>query len=139
MLGWHISVYPVELANPPLPPASPPDEAHERKLRDLADAAQVRIATWQAGLDGLRWIDELVTHGEAIALPGSGYPNLYFAPAKHLLPLIFEGPPGANAVWHSDPETFCSPNWQGQTSIDRNAAEDCSPDEWLLVRAWDES
>jgi hypothetical protein len=34
-----------------------------------------RIAVWQADMTGLRWIDELVNSGAAIAARENGYPS----------------------------------------------------------------
>lgn len=54
MLGWHISVYrqAIDRSNPATPEADQGD----------------RIAVWQTGIGGRDWLDELVTHGDAINL-----------------------------------------------------------------------
>jgi hypothetical protein len=93
----------------------------------------------QAGVYGLRWIDELVENKKAIALPGNGYPFRFFAPARHVLGPIREGPPQANVVWRHDPGDILASEWLGRTTIDEEALAQCDPDEWLLVEAWDES
>jgi hypothetical protein len=38
-----------------------------------------RIAVWQSGIAGLRWIDELVKSGAAIAASTDGYPSVFYA------------------------------------------------------------
>jgi hypothetical protein len=44
-----------------------------------------------------------------------------------------------NATWSHDAGDVLTSEWEGKTAIDRAAAAECSPDEWLLVEAWDES
>ena len=124
-LGWHISVY---------------RQSADRSLPAAANAqVETRIAVWQTGLWGLRWIDDLVQSGRAHSLGGNGYPCRYTALARDLLPSITSGPPEARDPWVFDPGDILLPHWVGRTLIDKEAVENCSPDEWLLVEAWDES
>ena len=69
---------------------------------------------------------------------GDGYPNHFFAPARHLLAPIVERPPNARATWIHDAGDILSPSWEGQTSLDTAALRRVPPDEWLLVEAWRE-
>jgi hypothetical protein len=85
MLGWHISVY--QQSDGGNVPATP------------ETSAGTRLAVWQTGLYGLRWLDELVAEGRAIDLGGNGYPNRYTAAAEHLLPRILAKPPEARDTW----------------------------------------
>lgn len=139
MLGWHVSVYRLEGTDPAFVAAGPIDDAREEALRKAAESPGSRIAVWQTGLHGLDWIDELVRQGRAIALPGVGYPDRFFALARDLLTPILDGPPHARAVWGHDPGDVLVSGWEGRTAIDRAAAALCAPQEWLLVEAWDES
>jgi hypothetical protein len=66
------------------------------------------------------------------------YPCRYTAQAKHLIPHIRGGPPGARKKWASDPGDILTSKWEGKTVIDKSFAN-CKPEEWLLVVAWDES
>jgi len=125
MLGWHISVY--RQADNRAAPAT-------TKSRKGA-----RLAVWQAGWDGLKWIGELASEGKAIDLGGNGYPCSYTAIAEHLIPHIVDGPPGARNTWVFGTTDTITENWEGKTMIDREAAADCRPDEWLMIEAWDES
>jgi hypothetical protein len=125
MLGWHISVY--KLA----------DGGHAPATAESPRGAQ--LAEWQAHLDGLDWIFQLVGRGEALALEGGGYPSLFTAPAGRVLPTIIAGPPEARETWVCGATDVLTDKWRGRTSIDRAAIEGCSPEEWLLVVAWDES
>jgi hypothetical protein len=125
MLGWHISIYrQTDGGGGPATAVSPTGK---------------RLAVWQTGLGGLDWIDELVKNGKAISLGGNGYPYLYTVTAKQLIPLVIDKPPGAPDVWACGPSDIIAEGWEGKTVIDRAAAADCRPDEWLLVVACDES
>src|SRR5689334_4244183 len=125
MLGWNIRVY--------------------RKLDDRMKPAVLnspqgpRIAVWQAGMSGLNWIMELEKEGKAMLLGGNGYPALYTAQAEHLIPVIIAGPPQVQSPWISERTDILLDGWEGKTVIDHTAAENCPPNEWLIVEAWDES
>jgi hypothetical protein len=125
MLGWHIAVYRQASGG-----ASP--------ARFDSDDG-VRLAVWQARLDGLDWIDDLVATGEAFNLGGVGYPIRYTARAKHLAPPILGGPPEANPIWVHGVDDVLTDKWVGQTETDRVAIGTLPPDEWLLVEVWDQS
>ena len=74
MLGWHISVY---------------RKAEDRLLPGTQDAqCSERVAVWQARINGLAWLDDVVAQGMALHLGGNGYPYWYTAQARHLIPRI---------------------------------------------------
>ncbi len=98
----------------------------------------VRLSVWQTHAWGLKWLDELASAGKAIDLGGNGYPNRFTARAEHLLRAI-EDPPDANEVWSLGEEDVVLDFWVGKTSVDHAAIQQCRPEEWLLVVAWDES
>ena len=125
MLVWHITVY-----------RQAEDGASPATSRTLTGA---RLAVWQTGSDGVRWLDELVKAGKAIDLGGDGYPSQYTAPARELLPSISVNPPHAREPWLSDPGDTLAETWEGKTVIDADEIAECLPDEWLVVEAWDES
>jgi hypothetical protein len=125
MLGWHISVYKqTDGGSAPATARSPEGP---------------RIAVWQTGLGGLEWLDDLVRAEKAIELPGNGYPSRYTATAEHILPRLSPEPPLARAHWLLDAGDIVTEKWAGRTVVDRGLAEQCRPDEWLLIEAWDES
>ena len=99
----------------------------------------VRLAVWQTGLDGLKWLDALVEAGHTIDLGGNGYPCYYTARAEHLLPRIVNGPQEAKPTWTIALHDVVTSQWKGKTTIDHAAIDACRLDEWLLVEAWDES
>ena len=125
MLGWHISV--LRQADGGSSPATA--ESKEG----------ARLAVWQTDVDGLQWLDELVKANQAIDLGGDGYPNYYSAQAKYLVSEIADGPPRAREHWLLDAGDIVTSEWAGKTVIDRATAQECGPEEWLLVVAWDES
>ena len=72
-------------------------------------------------------------------LGGNGYPCLFTATAKHLLPQIIAERPGAHLIWTTEAGDIITEEWEGRTVIDHSAVKACRPGEWLLVVAWDES
>ena len=127
MLGWHVSVY------------RQPDGGHSPATFESPHGA--RIAVWQTDVDGLDWLDELVKQSKAINIGGSGYPNRYTAQAEILVPHILRGAFPANRTWViPEGSFFPDPSaYVGKTRVDQESAQECRPDEWLLVEAWDES
>ena len=125
MLGWHISVY-----RKPNGREQPATAASEQGAR---------LAVWQAGYNGLRWLDELVAAGKAINLGGDGYPCGYTLQAANLIPKITGEPPEANQTWVHGEGDILTDKWEGRTIVDKALCDQCSPQEWLLVVAWDES
>lgn len=97
-----------------------------------------RIAVWQSGAAGSRWIDEIVESGAAIAVSTQGYPSVFYAKALDVLPRL-DSPPDANEIWVAGPDDILGEGWAGRTVIDTGAVAACAPDEWLLIEAWDES
>lgn len=125
-LGWHITV-------------------SRRKSEGLSPAGfgeehGSKLAVWQTGLGGLDWLDKLVDDGRAIYLGSNGgYPTEYSARAGDVIPQIQEGPPFARKVWARDEGDFVTSGWLGKTTLFPEIIENCRPEEWLIIRAWDES
>jgi hypothetical protein len=144
MLGWNVGVYTMVAGSTSDAPALQ-DQPSTRGLSlaqmdSLRDrfARGDRIAVWQADLAGLRWIDELVQSGAAIAARENGYPSVFYAKAVDVVPRL-DAPPGARPVWVSGADDVLTAKWAGRTVVDRGAAAACEPEEWLLIEAWDES
>ena len=126
MLGWWIGVF--RQASGGHAPATFDTET------------SVRLAVWQTGIDGLDWLNDLADKGRVIALGGDGYPIRFTARCNQLRGRIGADPPEARALWVSDPADIIDyDKWPGRTTIDNQAFDRCSPDEWLIVEAWDES
>lgn len=110
MLGWWITV------------------ADGRTAGALSkDAA---LASWEIGLGGLRWLDDLVTAGKAQKLRGDGYPTRYEGRAADVLPLIADITNSINAS--SKPKLF-------PPKLDQAKITVCPPDLILTIDAWDQS
>src|SRR4051812_19871329 len=106
MLGWHISVY--RLADETLRHAGGrasgggatvgPGAKERLTILDLSELGE-RLAVWQAPLQGLDWIAEIIEKGQGLALLQGGYPNRYLIRASDAVVPILEGPPNANERW----------------------------------------
>ena len=126
MLGWHITVYRQQ------------GGGAEPAMFDTEEGD--RLAVWQTGLGGLRWLDELVEQGHAVDLGGNGYPMRYTAIAKHVVARLEGEPPESRPRWTLPLESGPPlPQWLGRTTKYPEVIAACLPDEWLLIQAWDES
>ncbi|HHK7934327.1 MAG: hypothetical protein PHS77_12250 [Gallionellaceae bacterium] len=86
------------------------------------------LASWEAGLSGLRWLNDLVADGKARKLRSDGYPNRYEARAADVWPLLDEVT-GRIDFSH---KLF-------KLQIDRQRLAACPPDLVLTIDAWDQS
>lgn len=109
MLGWWIVVS-----------QGQPDGV----MIDKADT----LASWEVGVSGLRWINDLVANGKAQKLRGDGYPNRYEALAADVLPLL-------DAVTGRIDFTYKL----FKPKFDRERIAGCSPDAVVTIDAWDQS
>ena len=61
------------------------------------DASQDRmgplVASWEASVFNMRFLDHLVKEGRAEQHSFNGYPNRYTVPAGDFVPFIIDGPP----------------------------------------------
>ena len=106
MLGWMVLVYP----------------------KSNEDA---KLASWEVGVSGLRWLDDLVAEGKAVKLNGNGYPTRYEARAVDVLSLVESGnvAPPNNKPW----------NPMGEIKLQPERIAATSPDQVLVIDAWDQS
>ena len=116
MVGWHIILR---------------RKAHGTKGEELA--------TWQAGVHGLAWLDALMAQGEAEQLHSGGYPNCYRVRAGAVLPVLKRILHDARPVWRHGASDVINPHWKGRTTVNNEAIDRCTPAEWLELEAWDES
>lgn len=72
-----------------------------------------------------------------MCLGGDGYPVKYTIPAATLLSIISSGPPKHNGGWVIGEDYVLPPGWTSKAKIDRAALAQCSPEEELLIEAWD--
>lgn len=106
MLGWLIWVYP----------------------KSNEDG---KLASWEVGVSGLRWLDALVAEGKAEKLNSNGYPTRYEARADFVLPLLENG--------SLAPPTNKPQNWIGALKLNAENIAACTPDQVLVIDAWDQS
>jgi hypothetical protein len=145
MLGWHVSIYRLaELkalaAIPDVPSLSTAFPTLSDQVSLLGSLQQAKsLAVWQIGLYGLKWMDDLVRGRLALRFPGNGYPNVFLALARDLLPRILPEPPEANLHWTCGAHDILGPGWAGKTVIDHEEVGSTRPEEWLCVEVWDES
>lgn len=92
-----------------------------------------------AGLGGLDWLEELVRQGKAVDVGGNGYPCRYKVAAKDVLVKIAAGPPPNDGPFVIGDDYVAPGGWTGNVRIDRAKVSECSPDEGLIIEAWDQS
>jgi hypothetical protein len=104
-----------------------------------SDAEGESLISWSTGFDGLSWLDELVKQGLAQDLGGNGYPNKYIVKASIILPKIVPSLPSyeGKLVIGDDYVLEAGKNWE--IKIRQSKIDACSPDEILLIEAWDGS
>jgi len=125
MIGWWIVV-----------------STQSPRERDQADQESRRsaiLAQWEAGAEGIRWIERLTQEGKADKLAGGGYPNRYTAKAADVLPLLgVEPPPPSGPVIVGDDYALPA-NWRGKIELHAERIAACAPDRLLTIDAWDQS
>lgn len=112
MAGWQISVT-----------TQTPEEWTSNLDRDTI------LATWTTGAMGIEPFEILLQRGEAGLLRADGYPRLYTAEARHILPVVRTVPDLAAAAivkaWY--------------VTLRPPVIEACLPDQRLTIVAWDQS
>ena len=119
MLGWWIVI-----------------EARAPEVPDPKDNSAT-LASWETGLGGTTWLDDLCKQGKVTDLGGNGYPIRYSAFARDVTPWLNQGPPayqGPNVIG----EDYVLPggrSWKVKIHRDRIAA--CPPDQVVTIEVWD--
>ena len=126
-LGWRISVH-RQLSDRDSPSAD-------------GDVKGARLAIWRAHANGLDWLKGLAESADAFHLSdNAGYPVRYTVRTGAAIPIILDGPPRARTNRFAEPTDMVAyDRLPGGAIIDQEALEQCQPDEWLQVEAWDES
>lgn len=125
MLGWNIAVY--RQANWGAKPAS------------TDSPLGTRLVIWQTGFNGINWILKLVKEKKVIDLGGNGYPRSFTATTEEIIPQIKKGIPDERNPWMLEKNDIVLEGYEGQTVVNLTELAACSPNEWLLIEAWDES
>jgi hypothetical protein len=99
-----------------------------------------KIASWMVGFDGTDWLRDLAKEGLAkdVAV-NSGYPHVFSAPAKVLIPILKNGIPqtGGGLVIGEDYALLGNKIWD--LVINTEHLNQCLPDDELTIEAWDQS
>lgn len=121
MVGWWITVFQLT-----------PEEI------DAATAPGSRrpfiLATWESGLGGIEWLEQLVRAGQARQLLDEGYPCRFVAAARDVLPLLASGAP----PFHGGAQRM-SGDWLRDVELHSERIAACPPDQVLTIDAWDRS
>ena len=116
MLGWWFVVRRVNS-----------DDRSPLPLRD-----ELHLATWETGVSGIRWIEDLVVQGIAQKTQSGGYPNRYLSPAAPVMDLLLE------QMQRPAPAPKTSADWRDGKFVTA-AISACPRDAQLLIEAWDQS
>jgi len=104
-----------------------------------ADRVGQSLMSWTTGFDGLSWLDELVKKGLAQDLGGNGYPNKYSGQASIILPKIVPVLPNYKGKFVIGDDYVLEGGENREIRINQSKIDACSPDEKLLIEAWDRS
>lgn len=99
----------------------------------------VLLATWFSSDSGVNWIENLVDENKAVNIKSGGYPSVYRALAKHVLPLIASGPPPHEGGLVIGDDYVMPPGWNGESKFDQSQIEKCGPEDELEIVVWDQS
>jgi hypothetical protein len=127
MLGWGINIYRTNLRDTP----------DHWRVREVF-VEECELASWDVGLGGIDWLEELVRLDKATLLGrNSGYPVSYQSTAGVILPIIAAGVPrGTNPPVIGD-EYAMPESWRGEVTIKPKILSRCRSDSLLLIHAWD--
>lgn len=125
MIGWWIVV------------STQTPEERDRADQDTRRAAI--LAQWEAGAEGIRWVERLTEAGRATKLAGGGYPNRYTARAADVLPLFGMAPPPPQSPLIVGDDYAMPANWRGKIDMHADRCAACAPDQLLTIDAWDQS
>lgn len=67
MLGWWISIYQTQ------------------------ENSKIQFASWECGVSGADWLEELCQNNQAEQIAHGGYPNLYQVAAQYIAPWLLAG------------------------------------------------
>ena len=97
------------------------------------------LMIWSAGIGGLDWLDQLVKDGLAQDLGGNGYPCRYSAKAAVLLPRVVPVLPNYEGKFVIGDDYVLAGGEHWGIKLNQSKIDACSPEETLIIEAWDES
>lgn len=95
------------------------------------------LATWEVGIGGLDWLEQLVARRDARKIRSDGYPNVYIASAAVVLPLLVDGPPAHQGLAVIGDDYVLPANWLGKVKINADRMASCPAQHQLTIEAWD--
>ena len=119
MLGWGVGVFRQKDGG-----GSP--ATCDNTISYYEDAVMPAIAGWDALIDGLHWIDELVKDEKAFQLEKGWTSSIYTVQAKDLM-FLLKSPPPSVFTYGSRPEY----------QVNKDELRSCPPEEWLIVMVCD--
>ena len=115
MLGWGVGIYRQKNGG-----GSPAD--CDSTISYYEDAVTPALASWDAEIGGLEWIDELVKDEKAYQLERGGMSSTYTVQAKDIM-FLLKSPPPCVFTYGDRPEY----------SVNEDELRSCSPEEWFIV------
>jgi hypothetical protein len=110
MLGWWVVV-----------------DSRTPAERDASDDKKMAlVASWEAPVFNIRFLDDLVKQGKAKQLKFNGYPNRYTVTVDEFAPFVLNGPPALHGE-----------NTKVVIELEKIAA--LSSDHLLTIDVWDQS
>lgn len=103
------------------------------------DASETRVASWGASIGGTDWIDHLVKSRRASQVQFNGYPNRYEAKARDVIPIIEHAPPTHAGPLVVGDDYVSDGGWSEDFTLNADVVSSCSPEEMLVIEAWDQS
>ena len=97
------------------------------------------LMIWSAGIGGLDWLDQLVKDGLAQDLGGNGYPDRYSAKAAVILPMVVPVLPNYEGKFVIGDDYVLAGGEHWGIKLNQSKIDACSPEETLIIEAWDES
>lgn len=124
MLGWYVVIF-----------------RTNAKTHLVYDAStdETRLASWSTGINGLDWLDHLAKANKILDLGGNGYPSRYSAKASEILPIISSALSTCNRPITIGDNIVLSAHDISALKVDALKISACSPDDQLLIEAWDQS
>ncbi|MEN7430306.1 hypothetical protein VA599_06070 [Chromobacterium sp. TRC.1.1.SA] len=103
---------------------------------ELDASATTILAKWEVAPEGINWIVDLVEAGKAEQIKYGGYPNRYAVRATHALPVLAD-----KLLSDTFPTTNdkMQPTWLKNVELHPDHIALCSPDQLLVIEAWDQS
>lgn len=99
-----------------------------------------RVASWMVGSGGTTWLRDLAKGGKVkdVAV-NCGYPHVFSAPAKLLVPILTNGIPQEGGSLIIGDDYVISGNGVWDLEINTEYLNKCQPEDELVIEAWDQS